>query len=92
MAEHDSEPRTTHLTWRKSKASSDGSKEGCVEVAWLAGYVLVRDSKDPGESCLTFGRTEWRRFLATLGGPPAEPELPAQREHSHQRCWHEAVQ
>ena len=50
------------VTWKKS-TRSNGSGD-CVEVAELAdGHRLVRDSKNPDGSVLTFTPSEWRAFL-----------------------------
>ncbi|MFB7731556.1 DUF397 domain-containing protein [Streptomyces sp. NPDC056127] len=40
------------LTWRKSTYSPDGSN--CVEIATTSTTVLVRDSKAPAGSRLSF--------------------------------------
>jgi Domain of unknown function (DUF397) len=48
------------LIWRKSRASGVSN---CVEVAFLKGSVLVRDSKDTARSPLTFSRVEWIAFV-----------------------------
>jgi hypothetical protein len=49
--------------WRKSSRSSSGN---CVEVASLAGVIVVRDSKDTAGPVLTFGPEGWRQFLAGI--------------------------
>jgi Domain of unknown function (DUF397) len=49
------------LAWRKSTWSADGD---CVEVAFNAGSVFVRDSKDPAGPVLSFTSSEWAAFLA----------------------------
>ncbi|MER5418594.1 DUF397 domain-containing protein [Streptosporangium roseum] len=59
--------------WRKSTLSGNGSN--CVEVA-LTGEApaeaqsdrlfLVRDSKDPDGSVLSFGRAGWNAFLTAI--------------------------
>jgi len=55
-------PDTERLVWRKSTRS--GAQGGnCVEVAVSNGYVLVRDSKDPDGSRLTFSSAEWAAFI-----------------------------
>jgi hypothetical protein len=46
--------------WRKSLASGTGD---CVEVAFLPGRVLIRDSKAPAAARLEFTESEWRAFL-----------------------------
>ena len=51
----------TAAKWRKSSFSQNGD---CVETAFSAGRVLVRDSKRPDESVLAFTSSEWSAFLA----------------------------
>jgi hypothetical protein len=48
------------LAWKKSTASGGG---GCVEVARVGEMLLVRDSKNPSGSILSFSRVEWEAFL-----------------------------
>ncbi|MFI6366382.1 DUF397 domain-containing protein [Nocardia sp. NPDC050630] len=56
---------TTGAQWFKSSFSS--GKEACVEVAWLAaGYVGVRDSKNPTGPALVLTPGEWDAFMAGL--------------------------
>lgn len=52
--------------WRTSSRSANGAD--CVEVAPVTPAVAVRDSKDPHGPALTFGRTGWSAFLATIHG------------------------
>ncbi|WP_083983759.1 DUF397 domain-containing protein [Actinomadura hibisca] len=47
------------MRWRKS-SRSDHEGGHCVEVAGLTSGIVVRDSKDPGGTRLTFKATEWR--------------------------------
>lgn len=47
--------------WRKSRHSASN---GCVEVAFVDGFVAVRDSKDRQGPVLVFTPTEWDAFLA----------------------------
>lgn len=48
--------------WRKSIISDTG---GCVEVAYAAGAVGVRDTKAQGTGpILEFNEREWRAFIA----------------------------
>ena len=49
-----------HGDWHKSTASGTSN---CLEVAFTAQTVLVRDSKDPAGLALTFSRSEWDAFL-----------------------------
>lgn len=51
----------SRVTWRKSTAS--GSASECVEVAAVAGHVLLRDSKNPEGPKLVFTRQEFAAFL-----------------------------
>lgn len=54
--------RESSLRWVKSSASGGGE---CVQVALAeSDLVLVRDSKDPAGSVLTFDAREWDAFLA----------------------------
>jgi hypothetical protein len=48
------------ITWHKSTASGTGS---CVEVAVVDGSILVRNSRYPLGSVLTFTCDEWAAFL-----------------------------
>ncbi|HEX6077066.1 MAG TPA: DUF397 domain-containing protein [Micromonosporaceae bacterium] len=48
------------VVWRKSTRSGQGAD--CVEVAVLPDRVLVRDSKDPDGTVLSFAYSEWRVF------------------------------
>jgi Domain of unknown function (DUF397) len=46
--------------WRRSTVSGGGN---CVEVAFADQSVLVRSSRDPLGSVLSFSRQEWIAFL-----------------------------
>ena len=50
----------THIIWRKSTMSGAGN---CVEVAFVDELVLVRSSRVPLGSVLSFSRQEWMAFL-----------------------------
>ncbi|MGW6442036.1 DUF397 domain-containing protein [Lentzea sp. NPDC055074] len=50
--------------WRKSSYSGGTEDDNCVEVS-LAGDALVRDSKNPSGSVLTFSFSAWEKFLET---------------------------
>ncbi|AYF73939.1 DUF397 domain-containing protein [Nocardia yunnanensis] len=52
------------VRWFKSTHST-GAKE-CVEIAFLAGGVGVRDSKHPGGPALLFPGADWDRFTAAV--------------------------
>jgi hypothetical protein len=49
--------------WSKSRRCDTG---GCVEVALMDGYVLMRDSKDPGGPVIRFSASEWSTFLERI--------------------------
>ena len=53
-------PVPTNAVWRKSSFSGDA---GCVEVADVGHYILVRDSKHPSWTPLKFTRAEWAAFV-----------------------------
>jgi Domain of unknown function (DUF397) len=66
-----------NIVWRKSVAS--GGNGDCVEVAFTAEAVLVRNSKDPSGPRLSFSYSEWTAFMtgAQRGEfDPARPNLP----------------
>jgi hypothetical protein len=51
------------LCWRKSSYSSgEGSQGACVEVAFAAEAVVVRDSKAPASGTLTVSPETWRHI------------------------------
>lgn len=52
---------TDEPSWRRSRQCSTGA---CVEVAKVGGLFLVRDSKEPGGTPLTFTEAEWDAFVA----------------------------
>jgi hypothetical protein len=58
--------------WRKSTFSGTN---GCVEVAFVQGWVGVRDSKDRGGPVLVFTGHEWEAFLS--GARSGEFDRPA---------------
>ena len=47
-------------TWRKSTYCASNS---CLEVAFLDGWVALRDSKETNGPVLMFNRAEWSAFL-----------------------------
>ncbi|XVS63609.1 DUF397 domain-containing protein [Actinosynnema sp. CA-299493] len=53
----------TGLVWRKSSYSGDANNDNCVEVAFSAPEVAVRDSKNPRAGVLAFPMSVWQRFL-----------------------------
>ncbi|AGZ38691.1 DUF397 domain-containing protein [Actinoplanes friuliensis] len=53
--------QTDDAGWRKSSLCGSGA---CVEVAKVGDEYLIRDSKDPGMTPLTFTQDEWLAFEA----------------------------
>lgn len=51
------------FVWKKSSASAAGN---CVEVAFLQGWVLIRDSVNPEGDTLRISRVAWNSFLAEV--------------------------
>lgn len=54
------------MQWRKSSFSGGDGQGDCVEIAWPAPQVAVRDSKDPDGRTLAFSHTRWKTFLARV--------------------------
>jgi hypothetical protein len=52
---------TYQPAWRKSSRCGSSS---CVEVAQVGDQYLVRDSKNPDQTALTFTADEWTAFVA----------------------------
>jgi Domain of unknown function (DUF397) len=52
---------STGPQWVRPAACSVGA---CVEVAFYAGAILVRDSKNPSSASLSYTPVEWRAFIA----------------------------
>jgi hypothetical protein len=51
------------LVWQKSSASG---ATNCVEVAFVQGWVLIRDSANPEDDMLRFSRAAWNSFLTEV--------------------------
>jgi hypothetical protein len=51
------------LRWFTSSFSG-GNNENCVEVAFLAGGVAVRDTKDRAQSPHRYSADDWSAFVA----------------------------
>jgi hypothetical protein len=51
--------RDTTMSWQRS---SFCASTGCVEIARIDGTVMLRDSKNPGQSPVSFTPAEWRGF------------------------------
>ncbi|GGP59541.1 DUF397 domain-containing protein [Saccharothrix coeruleofusca] len=52
------------LQWFKSSYSANNGD--CVEVAFVPGGVMARDSKNPQTESLRFSSTAWRALLGRL--------------------------
>jgi Domain of unknown function (DUF397) len=63
------DPEQTYI-WRKSTASGGGN---CVEVAFADESVLVRNSRDPLGSVLSFSCQEWMAFLEGASNGEFDP-------------------
>ncbi|MFI0367085.1 DUF397 domain-containing protein [Actinomadura sp. 1N219] len=61
------------VQWRKSEHSSSQGGQ-CVEVAYLATSVGVRDSKDPPGLKLAFSRAARRAFADRVKTNEFDPE------------------
>jgi hypothetical protein len=66
-------PDPTRTIWRKSTASETS---GCVEVAFAAHGVLVRQSHDPSGPTLTFTKREWAAFVAGVRNGEFDTDAP----------------
>jgi len=53
------------VRWVKSGHSTNNG--ACVEVAFVPGSVLARDSKNPAGGRLSFPPAAWRALTAQLG-------------------------
>jgi Domain of unknown function (DUF397) len=53
----------SHAEWRKSSRSVGGN---CVEVAFLSGRVVVRDSTDQQGPVLLFTNAAWHSFVRSV--------------------------
>ncbi len=54
------DPERADIVWRKSSLSGGGE---CVEVAFIAEQVALRQSHDPAGPILTFTQGEWAAFV-----------------------------
>lgn len=54
-------PDFSQASWRKSSRSGTQTDQ-CVEATSAAGYVGVRDSKNPDGPTLGFNRSAWHTF------------------------------
>ncbi|WP_084628658.1 DUF397 domain-containing protein [Amycolatopsis nigrescens] len=54
------------MVWRKSTRSGQGGNGNCVEVAFVAPSVAVRDSKQPDGGVLVVPAAAWADFLHSV--------------------------
>jgi hypothetical protein len=54
------------IAWRKSSRSNDSASGSCVEIAFAAQAVAVRDSKNVPGPTLAFPGASWEAFRADL--------------------------
>jgi len=52
------------IPWRKGTASADSGD--CVEVAFMEGYLLVRDSRDGSGQHLRLTMAQWRDLVRRI--------------------------
>ncbi|MFJ8827290.1 DUF397 domain-containing protein [Streptomyces sp. NPDC102467] len=64
MPVQDWRPSSIRLTWFKSSYSGANTTE-CVEAAFVAQAILLRDSKNPDGPCLRVSGQAWADFLTT---------------------------
>lgn len=65
---------TRSWAWHKS-SFSDAEPSKCVEIAWDADRVMIRDSYHPHRAVLGFSRAHWQAFFdhtRRTSRPPAD--------------------
>ena len=55
------DPDRARIAWRKSMASGSTN---CVEVGFAEESILLRHSREPSGTVLSFTHPEWAAFLA----------------------------
>ena len=58
-----STPKQPGTSWRKSTFSGGTNAGDCVEVAFTATTIAIRDSKNPDGPHLEFPHPHWHQFL-----------------------------
>lgn len=58
-------PDLSTATWRKSSRSQGGG-QNCVEVAFIPGFVAIRDSKDPDGPALITSPGEFGELITRI--------------------------
>ena len=61
VSSYPSSAELAQARWFKAQASNGG--QGCVEVAHLENWTVVRDSKNPGGPIHCYTPHEWQCFL-----------------------------
>ncbi|MFF8428481.1 MULTISPECIES: DUF397 domain-containing protein [unclassified Streptomyces] len=57
---------TQAVRWQKSSYSGGGDGNTCVEIAWMATHIAIRDSKIPARATLAFPAATFVRFIDAL--------------------------
>jgi hypothetical protein len=70
MFEPSEQPAPSPVAWKKSTRSA---QDNCVEVAFLAGQVCVRDSKNRRGPILEFTVAEWEAFAGGVRDGEFDP-------------------
>jgi hypothetical protein len=70
--------------WHRSEFCGTNA---CVEVAQTDNQILVRDSKNPGNSPLGFSPDAWQAFVAGIKYRPVRPHLEAIASRPNQVAW-----
>ncbi|MQA15770.1 MAG: DUF397 domain-containing protein [Pseudonocardiaceae bacterium] len=60
--------------WQRSSEADGDPDEGHLEVAFVDGYIAMRNSADPGGTVLVFTPAEWDAFV--LGAKDGEFDEP----------------
>lgn len=61
-----------NLEWRKARRSANNG--ACVELAPVAGQILIRDSKDQNGPVIAYSQYSWRLFVAAAKTGHFDPE------------------
>jgi hypothetical protein len=61
-----------NIEWRKARQSANNG--ACVELAPVAGQILIRDSKDQNGPIIAYSQYTWRLFVASAKTGHFDPE------------------